>query len=117
MAQANTKNLPQQETDTDTPQVSITENGDLKVVSEPSPTMETTQTQATETPLTPEQVQTTTSTELDTTKPVIPHQNGSSIDGVMPQAVQPQVATAPQTTQPVVSTPQQAINDPNSISL
>jgi CheY-like chemotaxis protein len=75
------------ETNDDTPQVTITENGDLQVKTAPS------ESATTETP----------------SAPIIPHSNGSSIDGVVQQT---STLTAPQ------QTPDPApASDPNAIAL
>jgi hypothetical protein len=93
------------DTDSKTPQVTITENGDLKVKSEPDPAVEA-------------------STQPAPTQPVIPHQNGGNIDGVVsqpsqatptptPAAPQPQASATPS---PTTEAPKPA-NDPDSIAL
>jgi CheY-like chemotaxis protein len=93
----------------DTPQVAITENGDLNVVEEPS----TEEIKTTEpAPDTAEQ------------QPVIPHQNGSSMDGVIPSP-QPPTQTqqttpnpAPQATAAPAPAPEnKPATDPDSIAL
>jgi CheY-like chemotaxis protein len=108
-------NTAEEETSVDAPQVNITENGDLKVQSPPEET-------AVQEPEVPKintsdvpKVETAASVDPDS---VIPHSNGSSMDGVVPQpsAVPASVITEPTKT-PIESPETEAKDDPNAIAL
>jgi CheY-like chemotaxis protein len=88
--------------DSTTPEVNITENGDLKVQSPPDETVQA--------PDNEPAVETSDAPKVDPTKPVIPHSNGTSMDGVTPSAS----ATV---AQPVQTPPAGNTVDPNSIAL
>ena len=88
-AAMNPATVPESENTNHTPQVAITENGDLQVKTEPTPQEDNPSTESAQPAV--------------QTAPVIPHQNGGNIDGV----VQPN--QNPQQSQTKV--------DPNSIAL
>jgi CheY-like chemotaxis protein len=93
------------ESTSDTPELAITENGDLEVKAPPS------QTQTTQ-DVSSESIETTEVPIVDNQKPIIPHSNGDNIDGVV-QPVPP--ASATPVTAPVSEVP--SADDPNSIAL
>jgi CheY-like chemotaxis protein len=113
------KTNPDTEPVSDTPQVAITENGELKVETAPEVTLVEEEESL---PV----IDTSDVPKVEPTAPVIPHSNGASMDGVVapqPQASQsvPEPST-PQTTpasaQPAPATEQsQPKIDPNSIAL
>jgi CheY-like chemotaxis protein len=112
------KTQPEAEVHSETPQVAITENGDLKVQSPPE---ETPAVQEDPTP----PIDTSDVPKVEPTEPVIPHSNGSSIDGVVAQP-QAQPTAAPTPTPPQPASPAPSVPaaeqkppevDPNSIAL
>ena len=108
----------EEEIQSDTPQVNVSEDGSLQVVSEPTKE-QTTEDSSTETTSPPQQTAEAPPETDESQKPVIPHTNGTNIDGVAtPQQTQPQPVTE-QPPQPEQNTqPEQSDKpDPNSIAL
>lgn len=104
------QNTATEEINDDALQVDITENGDLKVETEGD-------TVSVAEPAQP-QIDTSDVPKVDAADPIIPHSNGSSLDGVIaqPVAVPPAEATVPLNT-PMVSSEPPKDDDPNAIAL
>jgi CheY-like chemotaxis protein len=96
--------------DVDTPQLTISENGDLQIGSVAESTM-------------PDLVETAVVTtdvpqiENVPQKPIIPHSNGSNIDGIVPQPTAQTMATTPSDSPPNTTSQTDTAVDHNSIAI